>query len=123
MEEPEITVQDVKQQLQRIKEKISPGPDGMKPDIFKILGTDEQCTQVLTYVLNKIMRQEDMSPNSWALSKTIMVPKKKKPTMVTYLIIEKMYDCLNGINTNICKIVALFFADDGISLMQSLEEA
>ena len=24
----------------------------MKPDIFKILGTDEQCTQVLTYVLN-----------------------------------------------------------------------
>ena len=58
MEEPEITVQDVKQQLQRIKEKKSPGPDGMKPDILKILGTDEQCTQVLTYVLNKIMRQE-----------------------------------------------------------------
>ena len=81
MEEPEITVQDVKLQLQRIKEKKSPGPDGMKPDIFKILGTDEQCTQVLTYVLNKIMRQEDMSPNSWALSKTIMVPKKKKPTI------------------------------------------
>ena len=81
MEEPEITVEDVKQQLQIIKEKISPGPDGMKPDILKILGTDEQCTQVLTYVLNKIMRQEDMSPNSWALSKTIMVPKKKKPTI------------------------------------------
>ena len=80
MEEPEITVQDVKQQLQRIKEKKSPGPDGMKSDIFKILGTDEQCTQVLTYVLNKIMRQEDKSPNSWALSKTIMVPKKK-PTI------------------------------------------
>ena len=34
-----------------------------------------------------------------------------------------MYDCLNGINTNICKIVALFFADDGIILMQSLQEA
>ena len=28
-----------------------------------------------------------------------------------------MYDCLNGINTNICKIVALFFADDGIIMM------
>ena len=28
--------------------------------------------------------------------------------LVTYLIIENMYDCLNGINTNICKIVALF---------------
>ena len=86
MEEPEITVQDVKQQLQRIKEKKSPGPDGMKPDIFKILGTDEQCTQVLTFVLNKIMRQEDMNPNSWALSKTIMVPKKKKPTIEIYVL-------------------------------------
>ena len=81
MEEPEITIQDVKQQLQRIKEKKSPGPDGMKPDIFKILGTDERCTQVLTYVLNKIMRQEYMSPSTWALSKTVMVQKKKKPTI------------------------------------------
>ena len=35
MEEQEITVQDVKQQLQRIQEKKSPGPDGMKPDIIK----------------------------------------------------------------------------------------
>ena len=43
--------------------------------------------------------------------------------LVTYLIIEKMYDCLNGINTNICKLVALFFADDGIIMMQSLQEA
>ena len=43
--------------------------------------------------------------------------------LVTYLIIEKMYDCLNGIQTNICKIVAIFFADDGIIMMQSLQEA
>ena len=267
MEEPEITVQDVKQQIKRIKEKKYPGPDGMKPDILKILGTDDQCTQVMTCALNKIIKQEEMSPNSWALSKTVMVPKKKKPTirdlrpialtnatyklfmgilktkvehhirqiqqesevqagftknrrladnlyildycikesfkkkkplyviaidfskafdsikrdtliqvlkkysihpkiidiiahiyekdktqvyfnnthqadidvtsgirqgcngssnlflLVTYLIIEKMYDCLNGVNTNICKIVALFFADDGIIMMQSLQEA
>ena len=65
----------------RIKEKKFLWPDGIKPDIFKILGTDEQCTHVLTYVLNKIIRQEYMSPNSWALSKTVMVPKKKKPTI------------------------------------------
>ena len=43
--------------------------------------------------------------------------------LVTYLLIERMYDCLNGINTNICKIVALFFADEGIIMMQSLQEA
>ena len=43
--------------------------------------------------------------------------------LVTYLIIEKMYTCLSGINTNICKMVALFFADDGMILMQTLQEA
>ena len=42
--------------------------------------------------------------------------------LVTYLIIENMYDCFDGIKCNICKIVALFFADDGIILMQSLKE-
>ena len=41
--------------------------------------------------------------------------------LVTYLIIEMMYSCLNGINTNICKIVALFFADAGMILMQTLQ--
>ena len=40
--------------------------------------------------------------------------------LVTYLTIENIYDCLNGINTNICKIVALFFVDDGIIMIQSL---
>ena len=34
-----------------------------------------------------------------------------------------MYTCLNCINTNICKIVALFFADDGIIMMQSLQKS
>ena len=34
-----------------------------------------------------------------------------------------MYSCLNEINTNICKIVALFFADDGMILMQTIQEA
>ena len=43
--------------------------------------------------------------------------------VVTYLIIEKMYDCLNGINKNICKTVAFFLADDGIIMMQSQQGA
>ena len=44
--------------------------------------------------------------------------------LITYCIIEKLYDYdnLSGVNTNICKIVALFFADDGMILMQSLRE-
>ena len=34
-----------------------------------------------------------------------------------------MYECLNGINTNICKIVGLLCAGDGTIMMQSLQEA
>lgn len=43
--------------------------------------------------------------------------------MITYLIIDKLYEKLQGVNTSICKIVALFFADDGLILAQSLKEA
>ena len=42
--------------------------------------------------------------------------------LITYCIIEKLYDNLSGVNTKECKIVALFFADDGMILMQSLRE-
>ena len=42
--------------------------------------------------------------------------------LITYLIIEKMYTCLSGINTNICNILALFFADGGMIWMQTLQD-
>ena len=42
--------------------------------------------------------------------------------LITYFIIEKLYSNLEGISTDICKLVALFFADDGILLMKSLKE-
>ena len=34
-----------------------------------------------------------------------------------------MYTCLSGINTNICKIVALFIEDNGMIMIQTLQEA
>ena len=43
--------------------------------------------------------------------------------MVPYSIIAKMDDCINSFNTNICKIVALFFAADFIIMMQLIQEA
>ena len=42
--------------------------------------------------------------------------------LITYCMIEKLYDNLSGINTNISNIVSLFFANDGRILMQSLRE-
>ena len=267
MEDPHITTDDVTQQIRKIKERKSAGPDGIKPDLLKIIGNDIQCINILAESMNKIITKEDNIPESWYTSKTVLVPKTKKPTvkdlrpialtnatyklfmgilktkiehhiryikeesevqagftknrrisdnlivldycvkesfkrkknlylisidfqkafdsikrdtliyalkkyrihpliidvianiyskdktqlyfnsihqddinitsgirqgcngssnlflLVTYIIIERMYSCLNGINTNICKIVALFFADDGMILMQTLQEA
>ena len=40
MEDPHITTADVTQQIKKIKGKKSAGPDGMKPDLLKILGND-----------------------------------------------------------------------------------
>ena len=34
----------------------------------------------------------------------------------------ELYENLDGLKTNICNIVALFFADDGMIIMQSLKE-
>ena len=104
MEDPHITTADVTQQIKKLKERKSAGPDGKKTDLFKILGNDTHCINILTDSMNKIIRKENNIPASLFL-------------LVTYLIIEKMYTCLSGINTHICKIVALFFAGDGMILM------
>ena len=44
-------------------------------------------------------------------------------SFLLHIALLKSYnDNLSGVDTNICKIVALFFADDGMILMQSLRE-
>ena len=68
MEDPHITTADVTQQIKKIKEKKSAGPDGIKPDLLKILGNDTQCINILTDSLNKIIRKENNIPASWYTS-------------------------------------------------------
>ena len=48
MEDPHITTDDVTQQI------WSAGPDGIKPDLLKILGNDTHCFNILTDTMNKI---------------------------------------------------------------------
>ena len=42
--------------------------------------------------------------------------------MITYIIIDKLYEQLEGFNCNICTIITLFFADDGLLLMKTHNE-
>ena len=77
MEDPHITTDDVTQQIRKIKERKSAGPDGTKPDLLKILGNDIQCINILADSMNKIITKEDNIPESWNTSKTVLVPKTK----------------------------------------------
>ena len=64
MEDPHITTDDVTQQIREIKEWKSAGPDGIKSDLFKILGNDIQCINILTESMNKIITKQDNIPES-----------------------------------------------------------
>ena len=81
MEDAHITADVVTQQIRKIKENKSAGPDGIKPDLFKFLGNDIQCVSILAETMNKILTKEDNIPESWYTSKTVLVPKIKKPTV------------------------------------------
>ena len=59
MEDPYITTADVTQQIKKIKEKKSAGPDGIKPDLLKILGNDTHCINILIDSMNKIIPKEN----------------------------------------------------------------
>ena len=65
MGDPHITTDDdVTQQIRKIKERKSAGPDGIKPDLLKILGNDIQCINILAESMNKIITKEDNIPES-----------------------------------------------------------
>ena len=81
MEDPHITTDDVTQQIRKVKKRKSAGPDGIKPDLLKILGNDIQCINILAESMNKIITKEDNIPESWNTSKIVLVPKTKKPTV------------------------------------------
>ena len=80
MEDPHIPTDDVTQQIRKIKERKFAGPDGIKPVLLKILGNDIQCINILAESMNKIIAKQDNIPESWYTSKTVLVPKIKKPT-------------------------------------------
>ena len=50
-------------------------------DLASILGNDIQCINILAESMNKIITKDDNISESWDTSKTVLVPKTKKPTV------------------------------------------
>ena len=79
MEEVFFTTGEVKKQLQNLKSKKKPGPNSMKPEIYKWMADSNACLEVFAHCVNKLMR-DGRPPADWKKSSTILIPKKGKPT-------------------------------------------
>ena len=62
MEEPIITRNDVICQLMKIKEKKAPGPDGLKPELLKVLIEGNHCVEILKRGINNILSKKEEIP-------------------------------------------------------------
>ena len=74
-----IEKEDVAKVVSKMKNKTSPGPDGLKPELYKAVAKTTTGLTALARCLNKEMDTTEKPP-SWKVSKTKMVPKKAKPT-------------------------------------------
>ena len=63
MEGPHITTDDVTQHIRNIKEKKSAGPDGIKPDLLKILRNDIQFINSLAEAMSIIITKRTTYKN------------------------------------------------------------
>ena len=79
MEECIFKEEEVKEVLNKLKNKKAPGPDGLKGELYKIIGNSKKCLEIITKCLNNELKRTD-KPNEWKISKTILLEKKRKPT-------------------------------------------
>ena len=75
-----ITPKEIQTQLKKTKDKKSPGPDGLKAELLKVLTESEVCMKELARCYNTIIETGE-KPSGWELSHTKMISKNKKPTV------------------------------------------
>ena len=78
MEKVKFTQEDVREQISRMKIGRQPGPDKLKPEIYKWFNYNNICINILTECMNKILDDSE-PPIKWKKSKTTLIPKKQKP--------------------------------------------
>ena len=74
----EFTKEHISTHIKKIKTGKQPGPDMLKPELYKWMNSNEQCLALLTGCMNQIL-DEGEPPEKWRKSKTTLIPKKSKP--------------------------------------------
>ena len=73
-----ITTTDIKKQINKLRSGKAPGPDGLKPELYKYLQEDEQFLTIMKDIMNQIVSSGHI-PSNWSLSNTKLIPKNKNP--------------------------------------------
>ena len=83
LEDEIITEERVKKCLMKLKNKKAAGPDGIKPELFKIFLENEVLLTALVDILQHTLDTGDL-PEGWKESATVMIPKTSKPKANDY---------------------------------------
>ena len=76
MQNPKITEKELIQQVRKMKNKKTPGPDNIKVEIYKNLIENKNCCSKLLKSLNDTI-QKNTIPNNWRYSTTKLIEKKQ----------------------------------------------
>ena len=81
-----ITVMDVEisreviKVLRKMKNGRCGGVDGLKPEMYKVLEGSEVFVNAMVRGFQRVVETGDM-PESWKRSRTVLIPKKSRPTV------------------------------------------
>ena len=78
MKKPIITLEDVENQIKKLRNGKASGPDQVKPELYKYLIENRQVMNHIMEILINIIDEEKI-PKEWKESKTTLIQKKKKP--------------------------------------------
>ena len=73
-----IVKETMRGKLENLKNKKAPGPNLLKPELYKELGNSEFCTKTMARVYENQMYSKNI-PKSWKGTKTKVIKKTKKP--------------------------------------------
>ena len=76
----EIGTEAMGGELEKLKCNKAPGPNLLKPELYKEIGKSTFCTEVMANLYDNQFYSEEV-PESWKESKTKLIAKKKKPTV------------------------------------------
>ena len=76
----DIKKENVIRILRKMKNGRAGGVDGLKPEMYKVLEGSELFVRAMVMGLQRVIQTGEM-PDSWKRSRTVLIPKKVRPTV------------------------------------------